>query len=137
MARKRRRSSSQAGELNLTAMIDVAFQLLSFFIITVKPIDVMVHLNVSRPSPDAAPKQQERPLNVLRIKIFPDGGYDMNGQPTTKENLDSVLTYLAKLDKEQTVLILCTSLSPHSKLIEVLDVCAKAGLVSLSVVSAD
>ena len=34
MARKRRRSTFTAGELNLTAMIDVAFQLLSFFLVS-------------------------------------------------------------------------------------------------------
>ena len=42
MARKRWKSDARPGELNLTAMIDVAFQLLSFFLITVHPVDVLL-----------------------------------------------------------------------------------------------
>ena len=49
MARNRRISGNVAGELNLVAMIDVAFQLLSFFLITVAPVDALTHLPVARP----------------------------------------------------------------------------------------
>ena len=54
MARKRRRNSFNAGELNLTAMIDVAFQLLSFFLVTAHPVDVLTNLDVFRPMAEKA-----------------------------------------------------------------------------------
>ena len=61
MARKRRTGRNGAGELNLVAMIDVAFQLLSFFLITVVPHDVMTNIMVTRPSPPIPPTEPRPP----------------------------------------------------------------------------
>ena len=137
MARKKRRSHMNAGELNLTAMIDVAFQLLSFFIMTMKPTDVLAQLDVSRPAPDKRAIQQSKPINVLWITILADGSFILNDHPIKKENLDQQLTQLGALDKTQTVIVACTPKSSHGKMVEILDLCAKAGLESLSVVSID
>jgi biopolymer transport protein ExbD len=137
MARKRRQQELKAGELNLTAMIDVAFQLLSFFIITVHPVDVLAHLNVFRPSPEKRQQESQVPVNMIRITILPEGGFTVNDRDVGPRALEKTLTQLAGLDKSQTILIVCTSMSPHSKLIDLLDLCAKVGLINLSVVSAD
>ncbi len=137
MARKKRRSSINAGELNLTAMIDVAFQLLSFFILTMKPTDVLAQLNISRPAPDKHSTQQSKPVNLVWIKILADGSFILNDRPVKKETLDLQLTQIGALDKTQTVIVACTPKSSHGKMVEVLDLCSKAGLESLSVVSID
>jgi len=72
MARKRRMNQFQAGELNLTAMIDVAFQLLAFFILTAHPVDVMANLAVARPMVDeGAPEKGD--FNAIQVTVFPDG----------------------------------------------------------------
>lgn len=132
MARHRRLNSYQAGELNLTAMIDVAFQLLAFFILTAHPVDVMANLEVFRPRADAG----ESPITpALKVTIFPDG-YTVNG--TTRLSLEKLaekLAHTANLDKSQTIIIQCTNESDHGHLISFLDVCAKLGLHNLSVVS--
>lgn len=137
MARKKRRSHLNAGELNLTAMIDVAFQLLSFFVMTMKPTDVLAQLDVSRPAPDKRATQQSKPINVIWITILADGAFILNDRPVKKEDLDLQLTQLGALDKTQTVIVACTPKSSHGKMVEVLDLCSKAGLESLSVVSID
>jgi len=135
MARKRKKSDIRAGELNLTAMIDVAFQLLSFFIITVRPVDVITQLDVFRPSADPIKKDTQKPPPVIKIMIFPEG-FSINDRPVELQDLDRLLTKLAGLDKTQTILIMCASQSPHGRLVDVLDLCAKSGLINLSVVSA-
>ena len=91
MARQRKKSEIHAGELNLTAMIDVAFQLLNFFIITSHPVDVFTHLNVFRPSPEPPKKDQPPPLpeNMIRIQIFSDG-YSINERPVTVKMLEGL-----------------------------------------------
>jgi len=135
MARKRKRSEARAGELNLTAMIDVAFQLLNFFVITSHPINVLTHLDVFRPSYDAqAEKNKAKPPPVIRVQIFQDG-YLLNDRIVDLRKLTDVLTTMASYDKKQTVLIQCASQSTHGQLVEVLDLCARVGLVNLSVVS--
>jgi len=133
MARKRRRSTFTAGELNLTAMIDVAFQLLSFFLISAHPVDVLTNLDVFRPQADTK-SPQESQAKVIRVTVFPDG-FTINDRGVDSRQLTSLLGKLADLDKTQTVLIQCTNESPHGKLIELLDICSKLGLVNLSVVS--
>ena len=135
MARKRKISEIHAGELNLTAMIDVAFQLLSFFIITVRPVDVLTQLDVFRPSTEQTQSKSQTPPKMIKIMIFQDG-FSINDRPVQLQDLDRLLTKLAGLDKTQTILIMCASQSPHGRLVDVLDLCAKSGLINLSVVSA-
>jgi len=135
MARKPRRSSMNAGELNLTAMIDIAFQLLSFFVVTLKPVDVIANLDVSRPEPNAKSAQNKN-VNILSIKIYPNGVYTLNDRVINKESLDLNLCQIGEMDKNTTVVIVCTADSTHGKLCEVLDLCTKAGLGNISLMSA-
>lgn len=133
MARKRRQNGFQAGELNLTAMIDVAFQLLAFFIITIHPVDVMANLDVYRPRADTG---QGTNFSPLRITVLP-GGYVVNGTtPMTLKEISSKLRHIAGIDKAQTIIIQCTDDSVHAQLIDFLNKCAEFGLTNLSVVSA-
>jgi biopolymer transport protein ExbD len=134
MSRKRKRSDLRPGELNLTAMIDVAFQMLSFFLITAHPVAVLANLDVFRPSTDQTPSETRTPPRMIRIQVFSDG-FRINDRPVEFPDLDRLLTKLAALDTTQTILITCASDSPHRRLIDVLDLCSKAGLVNLSVVS--
>ena len=136
MGRKRRRQHLVAGELNLVAMIDVAFQLLSFFIITVHPVDVFTNLSVFRPSQEKVNPVDAPPPNFLRIMIYKDA-YTLNENPMPFKNLDKVMTTLAKSDSTRTILIMCRAESKHRQLIEVLDMCARLKLTNLSVVSSN
>lgn len=134
MARKRRKNSINAGELNLTAMIDVAFQLLSFFLITSHPVDVLTNLDVFRPSPEAS-KPDKSPPPVLRISVVLEG-YLINDTSVEFSSMEAFIHKMAAADPNQTVLIQCDQRAPHGRLIAALDLCAKAGLKNLSVVSA-
>lgn len=133
MGRERKRAQLPAADLPMTPMIDVVFQLLIYFLVTIQPRDVLAHLDVFRPSPDARQQQQEKP-KMIRIVVFPDG-YTINDRPVELPELDRLLTRLADIDRNQTILITCTAASPHEKLIRVLDLCAKNKLTNLSVVS--
>ncbi len=137
MARKKRRSNLQAGELNLTAMIDVAFQLLSFFVMTMKPTDVLAVLDVSRPSPEKQMTTRPPPTNIIWITVLPNDTYVLNDRSISKENLSNTLTTLGATNPEATIIVSCTPKSTHGKMVEVLDLCAKAKLTSLSVVSVE
>lgn len=133
MARERKRAQLPAADLPMTPMIDVVFQLLIYFLVTIQPRDVLAHLDVFRPSPDPRQQQQEKP-KMIRIVVFPDG-YTINDRPVDMEELGHLLTRLAGIDPNQTILITCTAASHHERLIWVLDLCAKNKLTNLSVVS--
>jgi biopolymer transport protein ExbD len=136
MARKRVKPAAENPEIPMTPMIDVVFQLLIYFIVTMKPVDVVAHLDVFRPSSEAAADETTTPPKLIKIVIFPDG-YTINDRPVTVPELERLLDKLAALDKNQTILITCGSLSPHKSLVRVLDLCSKSGLKNLSVLSAN
>ncbi len=133
MARKRRRSGFHAGELNLVAMIDVAFQLLNYFIISITPVDVMTHLSVNRPQAEKK-SQDESTASVIRITVFPDG-FTINERLRSVPQLRQELQRLARTDTKQNILIQVTNESTHGKLVTLLDMCAEMKLTELSVIS--
>jgi len=118
----------------MTPMIDVVFQLLIYFLVTIRPVDVFAHLEVSRPSPEARREEMTIPPKLMRVNIFKEG-FTLNDRPVTASELERLLIRMAELDKKQTVLIMVSVASEHAQLIQVLDLCAKAGLTNLSVVS--
>ena len=136
MARKKRRQHLTAGELNLTAMIDVAFKLLSFFIITIHPQPVLTNLGVFRPSQESSTPPNNTMPNIIRIMVYKDA-YPLNENPMTFKSLNTVMTRLASHDTSQTILIMCRSESKHKDLVAVLNMCAKLKLTNLSVVSSN
>lgn len=133
--RKRSRDHDKQGELEMTPMIDVVFLLLIFFVVTIQPLDVIALLDVSRPSPDPdAPPPPERIDDMLTISIYADH-ITLNNRRYSRAGLERMLIRMARISTTQTVLIKCAPDSSHRTLIEVLDLCAKAGLTNLSVLS--
>ena len=120
-------------KLDMTPMIDCVFQLLIFFLVSLKPEDIVAHLDVNRPAPDARSKPSEK-LDLIQVGVFSDG-YTINDRYVSYTTLANMLNKLAALSKTQTIVIKCALESPHAKLIEVLDLCSKAGLKNLAVMS--
>lgn len=131
--RKRRRRSADQVALEMTPMIDVVFQLLIFFIVTLKQEDILAHLDVSRPAPDPSTKE-EQVQDLLTIMIHRDG-FILRGRRISLARLDRHLSRLASYSKNISVIIKCTADSQHERLVQVLDLCAKAGLRNISVFS--
>lgn len=132
--RSRKRVSVIDAELSMTPMIDIVFQLLIYFILTFEPQDVMANLDVFRPAPDAQQREQMETPNVIRIVIYQDG-FTMNDRQMGLQRIEQLMTRLAGIDPNQTVLIMATAHSRHANLIDILDLCAKVGMKNLSVVS--
>jgi biopolymer transport protein ExbD len=135
MARQRKKPEMASAQLEMTPMIDVVFQLLIYFTVTIKPVDVVSNLDVFRPAPDKNAKPEEKPPNLVRIGVYQDG-YTVNDNPASLEALDGALAKVAAIDAGQTLMITVSAISEHGMLIRALDLCAKNGLKSLSVVSA-
>ena len=110
-------------------MIDVVFLLLVFFLAVMRPVDVLAHLDVSREQPGGGES-----ISVLRIDVLPHG-YTMNGRRVNTQTMDRMLGKLGKISQTQSVIITSDSNASHERLVTVLDVCAKAGLKNLSLMS--
>ena len=137
MARKRCKLGQHPGELNLTAMIDVAFQLLAFFLLAIKPVDVFANLDAFRPAALEAPTKS---FAMIKIMVLPQnpgesGTYVVNDVALTTAQTEAKLKRYAETDTTQTILIMCAKRSTHKQLVDLLDKCAKYKLTNLSVVS--
>ena len=134
MYKRDKKVDSNAVKLELTPMIDVVFQLLIFFIVTMKEQDIIAHLDVYRPAPDPDAKPMTQPDNMIRIGVFMNG-YTLNRRRQSLETMERNLQRLAAISRTQTVLIECAGNSPHARLVAVLNLCTRTGLTNLSVVS--
>jgi len=128
------RKSYENPKLEMTPMIDVVFQLLIFFLVTLKQEEILGHLDISRPAPDPNSKPETQVQDLLSIMVYKDG-YVLQGKRVGLAELDRQLGRLAGLSSNVSVIIKCVGDSPHSLLIKLLDVCAKVKLTNISVFS--
>lgn len=132
MKKRERRTSGDKVQLEMTPMIDVVFQLLIFFIVAIKQEDILAHLDVTRPSAPVADKQPD--VELLQIMVHKTG-FALNGTPVGIKELDRQITRISTFSKSVSVVIKCTGDSPHLYLVQLLDVCSKAGLKNLNLFS--
>jgi biopolymer transport protein ExbD len=138
MGRRKARNMGEAAKLEMTPMIDVVFQLLIFFIVTLKEQDILANLNISRPAPDPRDKPPPVVDEMLTIEVG-NTGWVVNGRPYAGESgfrhLDRDLMRLTSVSKEMTVVIKCTGNSQHYRLIQVLNILSRQGMKNISVFS--
>ncbi|MBR4654336.1 MAG: biopolymer transporter ExbD [Kiritimatiellae bacterium] len=127
------RKPQENPKAEMTPMIDVVFQLMIFFVVTIKQEDIYSKLNANRPAPNQSSSSES---NDTQIKI--DIGYSgliFNGRGVRMNELRSNLKQLSATSKNATVLIRCTMDSPHGRLVDVLDACNQYGMHNLSIFS--
>ena len=148
----------------MTPMIDVVFQLMIFFIVTIKQEDIFSKLAANRPASAKSAAQKEenntqvtidinkyavvfnREKNVAQIER--QGAHEgevtsVATDPKTGKKyrslegtaLDNDLARIAKRSKDTIVVVNCTADAPHGALVQVLDVCNKHELYNVSVFS--
>ena len=118
----------------MTPMIDVVFQLMIFFIVTIKQEDIFSKLNANRPAPNASSPQSEENDTQIKIDIGP-AGMVFNGRGVSLKELDRNIKKLSATSKKATVLVRCTLDSPHMYLVQALDTCNKYGMHNISIFS--
>jgi biopolymer transport protein ExbD len=87
MSRRRKRRSAEEVELNLAAMLDMAFQLLTFFILTFRPAPVEGQINLRLP-----------PAMAIAGTGTKDAGTDFNSTDIPKAVNTLVISAFSKPD---------------------------------------
>jgi biopolymer transport protein ExbD len=134
MAYKRKRNKGETPSLDMTAMIDVVFQLLIFFVVTLKQEDILSKLSAARPAASTDEKLKENPPELINVIIAPQG-FVFNGRSMRLAELDRSLERLAGYSTTAMVVIKCTADSAHGNLVQVLDLCNKHGMTNVSIFS--
>ena len=124
--------------LDMTPMIDVVFELIIFFVVTIKQEDLFSKLNANRPAPASGSASES---NDTTVNIEIGAGRSANGvivynhREVKRSELDKFLTDVARTSKKTPIIVKCTMDSPHKALVDVLDICYRHQLFSVSIFS--
>ena len=122
--------------LDMTPMIDVVFELIIFFVVTIKSEDLFSRLNANRPAPSNGSSSNENDTTVT-IEIgrgrSADGVLVYNKREVKRAELDTNLREVARTSKKTPIIVKCTEDSPHKALVDVLDICYRNELFSVSI----
>ena len=122
--------------LDMTPMIDVVFELIIFFVVTIKSEDLLSRLNANRPAPSSGPSS---PSSDTTVTIAIGQGRNANGQlvyngrEVKRAELDQILGETARMSKSTPIVIRAAGNSPHKALVDVLDICYRHELFSVSI----
>ena len=122
--------------LDMTPMIDVVFELIIFFVVTIQQEDIFSRLNANRPAPSSGPSSSESDTTVtIEIGRGPDanGTLVYNKKLVRRSELDQNLREVARTSKKTPIVIKCASESPHKALVDALDICYRNQLYSVSI----
>ena len=122
----------------MTPMIDVVFELIIFFVVTIKQEDLFTKLNCNRPAPATGPASEKDDITVnieigRRYDGSPQGVILYNKREVKRTELDAALREIAKVKKTTPIIVKCAEDSPHKALVDVLDICYHNELFSVSV----
>ena len=137
------RKPQENPQLDMTPMIDVVFELIIFFVVTIKQEDLFTKLNCNRPAPspptESVPKDEPNVTIEIgrRYDGSPQGVILYNKREVRRAELDAALRDIARTSTKTPVIVKCTGDSPHKALVDVLDICYHNKLFSVSVFSLD
>ena len=113
---------------SMSAMTDVVFLLLIFFIVTMSSYVEMTLLETNLPTSGSASSAQVDLQKSLKIDLTADGTYLINGIPQSSEILNRLLRRYARLMPDAEFLLQCDPESKHSMLVNLLSTLAENNL---------
>jgi biopolymer transport protein ExbD len=123
--------------LDMTPMIDVVFELIIFFVVTIKQEDLFSSLNANRPAPSTGSSSSSESDTTVTIAIGrgqnANGVLVYNNREITRSELDTNLRDVARTSTKTPIIVRCANESPHKALVDVLDICYKHKLFSVSI----
>jgi len=123
--------------LDMTPMIDVVFELIIFFVVTIKQEDLFTRLNANRPAPSTSTSSSNESDTTVTIQIGKgrtlNGVLVYNNREVRLPELRNNLKEVARTSTKTPIIIKCTEDSPHKALVDALDACYQNKLFSVSI----
>ena len=116
---------------NWMPMIDILLLLLSFFIISYQFSKSETELNVSVPTAQEG-AEPERVRGEIIINVLENGTIRVEGLAVDRQQLLDKLSAIARLYENQPVRIRGDGNVAYQRIVEVIDICQKAGVWNIS-----
>jgi len=136
MHRKQHSSTDQC-EMDMTPMIDVVFQLIIFFVVTLKMTqDRNEKIILEDGKHGVTITQDNMPPTTLEIELGRFGRISIHNATLSKGSLSTILrNRVNRHGNKFPVLIRADKNVPHEKVKEIMDLCTTAGIWKLSFVA--
>jgi biopolymer transport protein ExbD len=124
-------------EMDMTPMIDVVFQLIIFFVVTLKMTsDNNKDIVLEDGKHGVTITEENRPPSTLEIEIDERGGISIhNGRMNTSMLSEILRNRVNKLGNQFPVLIRSDHRTKHEQVKKVMDICTSRGIWKLSFVA--
>ncbi|MDD2597741.1 MAG: biopolymer transporter ExbD [Kiritimatiellae bacterium] len=134
---KRRHSSTETCDVDMTPMIDVVFQLIIFFVVTLKMTsDRNEEIMLEDGKHGVTLTQDNMPPTTLEIELARGGRISIHNATLSKYQLQQILkARVNRNGNEFPVLIRADRKTAHEKVREVMDICTGVGIWKLSFVA--
>ncbi len=135
MARKKSRSS-EGCELNMTPMIDVVFQLIIFFVVTLKmtkDVNPDIRLEDGRHGETITAKNQ--PPQTIEIEVDRKGRLSIHNARMTRDQLEAIIINRCRRLGTFPVLIRADYRARHEHVKAVMDICTANGVARVGFVA--
>jgi biopolymer transport protein ExbD len=123
-------------EINLTALIDVVFTLIIFFLVTTS-FNNRSALKITLPS--SAANQVETQRQLLMVLIDQSGNYYVGDSALVRSDLAGLkeaIRQQAGMDTERTIIIQADAKTSHQSVITAMDAIGQLGFSKLSIATA-
>ncbi len=132
-------NSMPSAETDMTPMIDMTFQLITFFMFVMKVSDIEADAKIKLPGSQIAKPPEGKPGQLYILQIAANNKILHNGQDIDVERFDKMLRFeidtmkkLGKDPRETIVLVRADGLADTGYVQRVIQVCQKNGLVNYS-----
>jgi biopolymer transport protein ExbD len=115
----------------MTALIDILFVILSFFMAVFLNFNFESELNISVPQAKASIESKMAAEEIV-INVGKEGRVVVNQKTMTIEELEALLKKTADLYPGQAVILRADQKAYHEYVVRVLDACAKAKIWNVS-----
>ena len=132
--RKKRRGGPAA--LQMTALMDVVFLLLCFFVTSSVFSQWETEVSIALPTAKSATVPGRMPGEII-INLSQDGKLTINAQKLTHAQVTERLTRIAKLYPGQPVVIRADRATPYEALMGVIDACRAADVWNFPLATKD
>lgn len=132
--RKKKRGAPAA--LQMTALMDVVFLLLCFFVTSSVFSQWETEVSIALPTAKSATVPGRMPGEII-LNVSEKGKVTVNGQVLTAKDVTERLTRIAKLYPGQPVVIRADRATPYESLMGVIDACRAADVWNFSLATKD
>lgn len=131
MAMRLGNSEELQAEINITPLVDVVLVLLVIFMVVTPLLKQEVPIEL----PLAENSRETKDLSQLTLTLATDGSVLLNGQPMLRDALTTQLQTIYADRGDKTIFLEADRTLPYGQVVDVMDDCRAAGVVTIGVIT--